>query len=265
MHDHRTYFQEIIPDTAFSEVFCEFVESFPKEYREKSTAFYNNAIHAATRVRHYFFSLKITLDRYNTSSRQLRAVQIPFSKSLQDDLTLAEERDEQQIRLDRIKDRLRPVFMLDYESFFLIAKILLDRVANFVEFIFGLTPKLSLDSHNHFVKNISEYSIEKGLEIPESMKTALERMQESISDFSEYDIGQQKSPKAVLSTGFDSEGIARVAINFINPAEGDSQKQGIDPNDLFEEIDRYVYAIFKMVVEHKHQYVLSEELSPTGV
>jgi hypothetical protein len=61
----------------------------------------------------------------------------------------------------RIIDRLH----MDIETFYLFAKILLDKVARAIEFYFGKGKAQSLHSHDKLAKNLRAFAEQKGLQI----------------------------------------------------------------------------------------------------
>ena len=59
------------------------------------------------------------------------------------------------------------VLHMEIESFYLFAKILLDRVAHFLEFYFGPARKMSFDSHDQLTKNMAKlFRIENHIASP---------------------------------------------------------------------------------------------------
>src|SRR2546426_1163535 len=78
--------------------------------------------------------------------------------------------------------RLTTALHLEIESFYLFAKILLDRIAHAIEFYFGPARKLPLDSHDHLVKHLEAYGGEKGLSISAALMDAAKELKKDISD-----------------------------------------------------------------------------------
>ncbi len=67
--------------------------------------------------------------------------------------------------------RLGNIVQLEIESYYLFAKMLLDKIARAVEFYFGKAHKLALDSHDDFVKCIEAYSAAKNIALDERLVT----------------------------------------------------------------------------------------------
>src|SRR5438309_11034108 len=91
--------------------------------------------------------------------------------------------------------RLSVLLHLEIESFYLFAKILLDKVAHSAEFYFGPVRGRPLDSHDDLCKNLSAYAEQKALTLsPDFLKLAA-GLKKDISDYRDYEIAHEKSPR----------------------------------------------------------------------
>jgi hypothetical protein len=108
---------------------------------------------------------------------------------------------------------------LEIESFYLFAKILLDKIAHALEFYFGLGRKKSLDSHDGLVKNFAQYAEVKCLTLPSDFMTIAARLKTDVSDYRDYEIAHEKSPRRMSGTVFDAEGRMRIVATSLYPTE----------------------------------------------
>lgn len=132
-------------------------------------------------------------------------------------------------------EQLGIMVQLEIESFYLFAKMLLDKITRAVEFYFGQAKKLSLDSHDDFVKCISAYSATKDLTLDEHLLTLARKLKNNISDFRDYQITHLKSPRTVRGTTVDG----RMSLFQIYPTEKDEQKETLLLDNLSNEIGEY--------------------------
>lgn len=142
---------------------------------------------------------------------------------------------------------------LDIESFYLFAKIFLDKIARFIEYYFGAQVRSRpLDSHDDLVKNLEAYREAKGLNLPERLMNATRNLKIKIADLRDYHISHEKSPRTMHGSLLNSRGRVRLTVNRINPTE--REKQGITTEVLGElliEIDDYISLIVEMIQQNQ--------------
>ena len=132
---------------------------------------------------------------------------------------------------------------LEVESFYLFAKILLDRTAHFVELFFGRVRKLSLDSHDKLTKNIESYAFRKGLTIHPSLLELMRRMRVDVSDHRDYGIAHEKSPRTVRTIWLSSDGPLSILYNRVLPTNSDKYLATRPLSELFDDLDKYLAEI----------------------
>jgi len=89
---------------------------------------------------------------------------------------------------------LSQLIHLEVETYYLFAKIFLDRVAHFIEHAFGSERRMSLDSHDKLTKNLKAYVSARRLECPKEFFDELVVLKRRIADFRDYQIAHEKSP-----------------------------------------------------------------------
>jgi len=109
------------------------------------------------------------------------------------------------------------MLQLEIESFYLFAKILLDKVAHFVEFYFGQGQGCSLVSQDQFVKNLPTHAALKGIKFTDRFAETMKTLKQDISDHRDYQIAHEASPKTLHGTLFDAEGKTKIFSNRLYP------------------------------------------------
>jgi hypothetical protein len=113
-----------------------------------------------SQISRYHLFLSLILKRYEEASRAffentnaMQATLLPGTHRLTD----------AQVKLREDGVRLSALVHLEIESYYLFAKICLDKIARALEFYFGQGRGKSLDSHDQLVKNFAAYAAEKRL------------------------------------------------------------------------------------------------------
>src|SRR5882762_3216181 len=134
----------------------ELLEKFIRDERERFEVKHNNMFALSfSEVNRYFTFLEIILTRYQSTSQAL-------SKNLKQYKVLFSGEggtmNDQQVKSQEELTEIQQALLLETESFYLFAKILLDKLARALEFYFGQGRSYSLDSHDDLVKNIEGYA-----------------------------------------------------------------------------------------------------------
>jgi hypothetical protein len=130
---------------------------------------------------------------------------------------------------------------LETESWYIFAKILLDKVARSIEFYFGPARRLSLDSHDQLVEHFERYATSKQLVVPHEFLLVAAELKKNISDFRDYQIAHHKSPRTVRGMLFDPEGTnARTVHVQLYPTVKDKQVESKALPELTRTVDAYL-------------------------
>lgn len=144
-------------------------------------------------------------------------------------------------------------FQLEIESYYVFAKIMLDRVAHFIEFIYGPARRLPLDSHDQLTKHFKGYCAAKGLKDFVNVETLLSSLKQDISDYRDYQIAHEKSPRTIRAIAISDAGDASVMATKIYPKESDGQVQSQSPAKLELDLLRYLTEIMALVRANREQ------------
>ncbi len=148
---------------------------------------------------------------------------------------------------------------LDIESFYLFAKILLDKLAMAIEFYFGQGRGLSLASHDKLVKNFEQFSAIKSLVLDQELLTTSKKLKKDISDFRDYQIthvSYDRNARLTRGTLWDSEGNTKLLLNAIYPTENDRQVETRLLNELITDIEDYIVKIVSFVQQNQSKTTL---------
>jgi hypothetical protein len=88
--------------------------------------------------------------------------------------------DEEMATMDADMGDLLDVAHVDLETFYLFAKIVLERVAQYVELYFGSEPKLPIRTHDKLRANFSEFAERRGLVISEGFSAAFAHVHDMV-------------------------------------------------------------------------------------
>jgi hypothetical protein len=144
---------------------------------------------------------------------------------------------------------------MEIESFYLFAKILLDKVARAVEFYFGQARGMSLDSHDDFTKHFEGFAARKGLAQDPGIIQQLCELKELISDFRDYQIAHEKSPRTTRGTAF-AGGKVWMVQNQLYPSSKDKQVESVPIENLLSAIDSYVASLIRFIGVNRERTAL---------
>lgn len=132
------------------------------------------------------------------------------------------------------------VLHLEIESFYLFAKIFLDKICRALELYFGPARGLSLDSHDLLSKNLVKYASDKGLVLNENILFLVNKLKTEISDFRDYQITHHKNSRTTRGTMFGPTGEIRMLLTSVYPKPEDKQIESKNLKELLELIDIYI-------------------------
>lgn len=204
---------------------------------------------AVGQVGHYHRYLRTILSRYHSVARAYgSASQLHIAALAKGDHHAARE-------YERKTRRWHYVLLFDIESFFLFAKIMLDRCAHLIEYYFGQTRGSALDSHHDLVGALPKVAETKGLTLPPRIMQIARQLKSDVSDVRDYQISHEKSPRTmrILST---REGRVRMIQSRLFPREKDVQKEFPYVDEAFVLIDDYLGQLAELLNKNKSKTVL---------
>jgi hypothetical protein len=145
---------------------------------------------------------------------------------------------------------------LEVESFYLFAKILLDKVARALEFYFGPVRSLSLDSHDDLARRVESYAAARDLKAPVELVEAIQRLKTDVSDFRDYRIAHHKAPRTVRGTMWTPSGETHMRLTQIYPTAKDQDAQSGSLEELLRDIDSYLRQIVGLIETNRMRTAL---------
>ncbi len=135
------------------------------------------------------------------------------------------------------------------ESFFLFAKILLDKMALFIRYYYGEPRGLKLGSHDKLEKNFKKLCDGLNLTTNPDFLLQMKRMKTEIPDFRDNWIAHDDSPRTLRGTTIDGphQGLS---IGCVFPTESDLHVRASDPISLGSNIDIYLGLFMDFISEN---------------
>jgi len=200
-------------------------------------------------VSRYYEFLYIICDRYETASQD-------FLSNSRAKMEEARQRSGQpftseQQELYRRGVQVTTILHLEVESFYLFAKVLLDKVAHFIADYFGKLRGVSLRSHDKWAKHYNEFTSAKGLNVPNSLSVSLVFLKEHVSDYRDKEIAHLNNPRSMMGTFFDGKGATTIVRTQLYPNERDRQVESKELPELMAAIDAYLSDITSLVSENR--------------
>lgn len=143
---------------------------------------------------------------------------------------------------------------LEIESFYIFAKILLDKLALFLQDYFGNVRACSLASHNKLTKNYIRFAAAKGIVYPAGFTTILSQLQKHISEYRDKQITHLKNPRSFKDTVFWENGETGIQTTYLYPNERELSRQvarSKPMSDLLQLIDQYLQKVIETVQQNR--------------
>lgn len=151
--------------------------------------------------------------------------------------------------------KLAQLVHLEIESFYLFAKILLNKLALFVQDYFGKVQGCPLTSHDGLSKKIHQYVQDTELRLPDGFIERCVWLKEHISDFRDKQISHLKNPRSMYVTMFNlNNPNARIGITNLYPNDRELQRSQIESEELpilLIELYAYIDQICELVTTNR--------------
>jgi hypothetical protein len=117
--------------------------------------------------------------------------------------------DDEMAAMDEEMGDLLDVAHVDLETFYMFAKIVLERVAQYVELYFGSEPKLSIRTHDKMRANFDEFRSRRGIIVPDGFKDAFTHVHDMVfthqSESATNDARVAQSPSDLMIAHTDNK------------------------------------------------------------
>lgn len=197
-------------------------------------------------ISRYLIFLKLIVERYTAVSQQYAENSNARMQMFEHGISKDGFTPEQAALLDH-GEVLHYEVHLEIETFYLFAKILLDKVAHFLQFYFGHARGMPLNSHDQLVKNFVRFCDAKGVTPSSKFLEVAKALKIGISDHRDYRIAHEDSPRTMYGTMHDSTGRPLISMFRLNPTARDQQIESGPLEDLFAEADRYIRLAIEVI------------------
>lgn len=229
------------------------IDSFVMFEREKyHIDEWNRFIGSFEQINRYYSFLMLIMNRYEACNDEL--ISREADRKFAPPNTYGPISMEHGARIHEMGKKLEQI-ELEIESFYLFSKILLDKIAHFIEFYFGRERGIGLDSHDKLVKYFDRYGTAKELIVPPTFRGHLSSLKIAISDFRDYQIAHEKRLGLFRSVSVSAEG-ATMAKKQVQSKGASAQVMTETLGRLDDNIRAYLVDLFELIQTNRGRSVL---------
>jgi len=227
----------------------DFIDNERKHYTGKDSNLF--AFSLAQSLRYYDFLL-IVAARYEKASEKAVSAHNKLMKPL-----LAQPGKEismtvKQMRLFVEQRLLQTLVHLEIESFYMFAKIFLDKIALFIQNYFGPEQGISLRSHDKLEKEHERFRLAKGLTYPQGFSRSIIFLKEHISDYRDKQISHMYSQRAVKGTTWGDNKQMKITTMQLFPTGNEFKSPSSeDLSLLLQAIDTYIQQLIAFIESNR--------------
>ena len=198
-------------------------------------------------LRYYKFLL-IVADRYKKISKKMVSISNKERKFTPTQTGGPFPVTNEQMRLMEEWSQLNTLVHLEIESFYLFAKIFLDKIALFIQHYFGQGRGISLRSHDKWTKNHDKFRLAKDLTYPQGFSQNIIFLNKRIIDYRDKQIAHLYSQRTVRGTGWgDTKHMMISAYHSENGGQAVSEELP----ELIQAFDRYVQLLITLIESNR--------------
>lgn len=160
---------------------------------------------------------------------------------------------------------------LEIETFYMFAKILLDKIAIGFGHYFGDARGFSLISHDKLRKKIKRYAeIKKLTPPPPDLISLTDTLQKEVVGYRDKEINHERETRSVFGTAFSlgKPGSSRRMRNVINPTKDELedierfQKESKPLSEVTSDLNRYLDLMIQYIAANRQRTVLPLKFTP---
>jgi hypothetical protein len=194
--------------------------------------------------------LEITLHEYEEAAES-------FKQNVARQLELAAEFGEgehtltpEEVTLSEQGARLTLVLHLKIETFYVFAKILLDKTGQTIEHYHGPGRAASLERHSKLLANLETYIEQKQLEVPGDLLRLATEADEQIVQYRDRFVTHEQSPRTIRATMWSKDSSPSIHVGRVHPRDTDPEGvRSASPGELMALIDEYVGTVLDWLAE----------------
>jgi hypothetical protein len=236
-------------------ILFDFIYAEREKYANRDGNLFSTSLGQA--LRYYDFLLIVT-DRYEKASTKLVS-------TLKEMLKLARElnpakdgepatMNDEQMRLMEEESRLTNLVHLEIESFYMFAKIFLDKIALFIQNYFGTARGISLVSHHKLANKHGEFRLAKDLVYPQGFSQSVIFLKEHICDYRDKQISHLYDQKIIRGTSWGDAKQMKIISAQIYPTETGNKVQAQSSQEipeLMRAIDIYIQHLITLIESNR--------------
>ncbi len=192
----------------------------------------------------YWEFLKVIKSRFVQADRAFYASVINFHASV-DQLS----RQERMVVLEQ-QAALEVAHHLEIESFYLFSKILLDKIARFIQFVFGQIRAKPLTSHDDLAKRLDDYVVQYQLQLPVGFRDAVQHLKVQIADFRDHFIAHEQSPRTQRGTTWQNTEPGRLTLNRVYQRPTDPNPVSGSVPELYDSLERHLHLFVQFIKDN---------------
>lgn len=190
-------------------ILSDFIETEREQYSNGDNNVFASSLGQALR---YYGFLMIIAERYKKTCRKMTST---FNKIMNSSVNYHPMTTEEN-RLYEESNRLNTQIQLEIESFYLFAKIFLDKIALFIEKYFGQSRGISITSHDKWTKDHNKFCLNKDLTCPASFSKSIIFLKEHIVDYRDKQIVHLYNQRTIKGIAWDVTKSSRIITTHLN-------------------------------------------------
>lgn len=160
----------------------------------------------------------------------------------------------EQTRFIRESHQLTNLVHLEIESFYMFAKIFLDKIALFIQNYFGPERGISLISHHKLANNLEKFRLAKDLVYPQGFPQSVIFMKEHICDYRDKQISHLYGQRIIRATSWGDAKQTKIILAQIYPTETKNEVQAQSSDELLslmQAIDTYIQYLVTLIESNR--------------
>jgi hypothetical protein len=214
----------------------------------------NRLCHAVDPLVRYEWYVRTIFSRHSVLTREFQLLSGGFQDMLTGASRGGHQLSSEQQRLLLRRGQLSGHISMEIETFYLFAKILLDRIAIFIEHYFGQLRGVSIHSHDKLTKNLPRFLRGHSMDAPHGLQSTLSEVKRRIADFRDYQIAHEQGSQTIRGTLWKPGEEPRLVMAPAHPStrkEGTVQAESESLGVLVAEIDFYIDCVQALVAANR--------------
>jgi len=200
---------------------------------------------AVAQIDRYLGFLLLVKHRFDSAAEPFIRIESYFKQGMEPGVRQVSEAEWKAMQESSL---LQTNIQLDIESFYVFAKIMLDKIAIFIEQYFGPGRGCSLISNDKLVRDFGKYSTLKNLSVPKEFVEIASILKELVSDFRDKQIEHHRNLRRTIGIMWTQDGNILMMPGHLNPKESDPLQSASTPlSAILIELGKYLECFFELI------------------